>query len=98
MNVSRAYFSTNTFLNHSAINPVFNMFYSMKLKDNMAKQFRFMPDDEAKALFSDLMQHDPKAEYPHLLNTDRPNIIFVMLESFGAPILESLGGAKRCSS
>lgn len=94
MNVSRVYFSENMYLNHSAINPMFNMFYSFKLKDNFKDQYRFMDDNQAHTVFNNLIDYDLKTEVPQLLNTDKPNVILIILESFGAPILEPLGGAK----
>ncbi|NDW08854.1 LTA synthase family protein [Dysgonomonas sp. 520] len=94
MSPGSVYFSNNMFLNHAAINPVFNIFYSLKLSTDFSKQYRFMDDKEAHDVFADLMHYEPSDTIPQLLNTDRPNIVFIVLESFGAKILEPLGGEK----
>ncbi|MFR9166835.1 MAG: LTA synthase family protein [Dysgonomonas sp.] len=94
MNVSRVYFSENMYLNHSAINPLFNILYSLKLNTDLSSEYHFMDDGQAQLTFNRLMEHDKGAEVPELLKTDRPNIIFVILESFGANIIEPLGGVK----
>lgn len=94
MSVSRVYYSNNMFYNHAAINPVFNMLYSIKLNDNFDKEYRFFDNEKAETIFSDLMKADEAADTVKILKTERPNIIFVLLESFGAPILEPLGGEK----
>ena len=94
MNPGYAYFSNNMFLNHAALNPVFNMFYSMKQKKDLNKQFRFMDNAVAHKIFDNLMSYNKQDSVPVLLTTDRPNIVFIILESFGAGILEPLGGEK----
>lgn len=94
MNISRVYFSTNVFQNHAAINPIFNMFYSMKQDKAFNKQYRFMDDDKAHEIFTDLLSYEAGTDSVRLLKTDRPNIIFILLESFGAPVVEELGGEK----
>jgi len=94
MSVGRVYYSDNMFYNHAAVNPAFNMFYSIKLGSDFDKEYRFFKEEEAHAIFAGLMAHNQDSDTLHLLNTDRPNIIFVLLESFGAPVLEPLGGAK----
>lgn len=42
MNLSRAYFSEDTRLNHAAINPEFSLLYSLSHQDNFNDQFRFL--------------------------------------------------------
>ncbi|GAB6011582.1 LTA synthase family protein [Viscerimonas tarda] len=94
MNPGYVYFSENMFLNHAALNPVFNMFYSLKQQKDFNKQFRFMDDKVAHEIMDDLMRHNEQDSIPRLLTTDRPNIIFIIMESFGAKIVEPLGGVE----
>ncbi len=84
MNVGKAYFSDNMFLNHAAINPQFNLMYSFFKSDNFGSQYQFYDKIEATAIFDALMIQPPADSIPQLLNTDRPNIILFILESFSA--------------
>jgi phosphoglycerol transferase MdoB-like AlkP superfamily enzyme len=84
MNVGKAYFSDNMFLNHAAINPQFNLMYSFFKSDNFGSQYQFYDKTEATAIFDTLMIQPPADSIPQLLNTDRPNIILFILESFSA--------------
>ncbi|SBV96640.1 LTA synthase family protein [uncultured Dysgonomonas sp.] len=84
MNVGKAYFSDNMFLNHAAINPQFNLMYSFFKSDNFGSQYQFYDKAEATAIFDTLMMQPSADSIPQLLNTDRPNIILFILESFSA--------------
>lgn len=97
MNIGRVYFSEDIFLNHTAINPVFSMLSSFKQsKQAFDQEYRFMPDTEATQVFEEAFTVPafPRDSLPSLLNTDRPNIVFILLESFGAVVTESVGGLK----
>ena len=82
MNISRAYFSDRMFLNHAAINPVFNFFYMLNKNDHFETQYQFYEQDEARQVFSRLHEQPSNIDRPSLLNTDHPNIILFILESF----------------
>lgn len=84
MNVGKAYFSDNMFLNHAAINPQFNLMYSFFKSDNFGSQYQFYDKSQATTIFDALMIQPPADSIPQLLNTDRPNIILFILESFSA--------------
>lgn len=94
MNAGRVYFSKNVFVNHSAINPIWNFLSSFGKETDFGQQYRFMDDDKAQALFVDMRDTANYAPDTMLLNTQRPNVIYVILESFGANICEAAGGAK----
>lgn len=89
----RAYFSKNSFYNHSALNPVFNLMYTTLRKENISKQFQFYPDDKRARLFTPLFPTSGKSAKT-LLNTDRPNILVIAMESFSALFVDELGGMK----
>jgi phosphoglycerol transferase MdoB-like AlkP superfamily enzyme len=82
MNVGHAYFSDRMFLNHAAINPLFNFMYSLGKSDDFASQYHFYDGDEAQQAFNRLHEHGGNVVIPCLLHTDRPNIILFILESF----------------
>lgn len=82
MNIGHAYFSERMFLNHAAINPTFNLLYSFSKSEDFASQYQFYPIDEATLTFKQLNEQPVNDSVPQLLNTNRPNIILFMLESF----------------
>lgn len=82
MNIGHAYFSERMFLNHAAINPAFNLFYSFSKSEDFASQYQFYATDEAMHVFEQLSKQPQNDSIPQLLNTNRPNIILFMLESF----------------
>ena len=99
-NVGMVYFSQNQFLNHAAINPSFSLIASLSKQQDFASQFDFYPEEKRAAVFETLVK--PKSPYSatdslsskpiKLLNTDRPNILIVVLESFTANTIEAVGG------
>jgi phosphoglycerol transferase MdoB-like AlkP superfamily enzyme len=90
-NVGRVYFSDNQFLNHSAVNPVFSLMYSLNKSEKFSEQFDFFTEDERKKVFENLYPEVGETTI-RLLNTNRPNIVIVLLESFSGSIIEALGG------
>lgn len=97
MNLSRAYFSENQKLNHAAINPAFSLLYSATHQGNFSSQYDFMPDEAAAEILDGLLflpqGVTDSVAAPELLSTQRPDIVMVILESFSAHLLPSLGGA-----
>lgn len=93
-NPSVAYYSNNTFYNHCALNPLYSFIYSLSVKVKFKDEFRFFPADECERIVKPLY---PTSGTPQirLLNTTRPNVLFVVWESLGARFVESLGGAKN---
>lgn len=86
-----AYFSGNPYLNHLAVNPLYNLIYSLSVKDDFSSQFRFFDEPERETLFSPLF---PTAGVPqvNLLRTKRPDILLIVWESLSARYSEVLGG------
>lgn len=82
MNIGHAYFSERIFLNHAAINPAFNLMYSLSKSEDFASQYQFYASDDAMHVFEQLNKQPQTDSIPQLLNTDRPDIILFMLESF----------------
>ncbi|WP_205409947.1 LTA synthase family protein [Bacteroides ihuae] len=92
MNISTAYFSNKMLLNHAAINPLFNLMESISRETNFKEQYRFMDEKKANAEFAQLTDKPITDSIPELFTKKRPNIIFVVLESFMSKTMESLGG------
>lgn len=93
MNPSRAYFSARRGLNHAATNPVFNLLYSATHQNDFASQYRFMDDAEAAREFRAMGEIDGRKESDSTFTaTERPDVVFVILESFSSHLMPSLGG------
>ena len=94
MNLSKVYFSRDQRMNHAAINPAFSFMYSATHQNNFDKQYRFMDPKIADELFAEMVDKPVAAtdSIPQLLNTQRPNIIFIILESFSTHLMETFGG------
>ncbi|MDR0699420.1 MAG: sulfatase-like hydrolase/transferase [Tannerella sp.] len=97
MNVGHAYFSDRMFLNHAAINPLFNFMYSLGKSDYFATQYRFYDRSEAQQTFNILHEKGEDVVIPRLLHTDRPNIILFLLESFSYDVaVDSVIAPNMC--
>jgi phosphoglycerol transferase MdoB-like AlkP superfamily enzyme len=97
-NVGMVYFSNRQFLNHSAINPVFSLVASLYKQQDFASQFQFFPEEKRKGIFQSLLPVPSDSlcraeEKVELLNTQRPDILLVILESFSANAVGAVGGA-----
>lgn len=97
-NIGNAYFSQNAFLNHAAVNPVFSVFESLLHQTDFAKQYRFMSEQEADKIFSQMVSSSDHNTYP-LLNSEtrrngKPDILIVIMESFANDLLPSVGTQK----
>ncbi|HOK60635.1 LTA synthase family protein [Tenuifilum sp.] len=90
INPGKVYFSQNNFCNHAALNPVWNMMYSVSKSSSMSKTYNVEIDKAtAHQRFGELMHTDSTL---YVLNTNQPNIIIILLESFGAKLVGPLGG------
>lgn len=107
MNVGRAYYCDNQFLNHSAVNPVFSFFYSSLKVQDFGKEYRFFTPEEASRIWNEMndgMLHDADTNNiagnendttSPLLLTARPDIVLVLMEGFSAKFIGALGAEKE---
>jgi phosphoglycerol transferase MdoB-like AlkP superfamily enzyme len=92
MNTGYVYFSkTSVFANHAAINVIWNVGNALATSDEM-KPVKFFKEKKAEEIF-EKMTHD-EGTTKKLLNTARPNIIVIIMESFTSKIIEPLHGLK----
>jgi len=93
MNSGFAYFSSNSFVNHAALNMPFHFGESLAHSIPENNPYHDFDPDELMAVEKRLFPDSPEAG-PSLLKTSRPNIILIILESFTAKVVEPLGGLK----
>ena len=86
-NIGQVYYSQNQFLNHSAVNPVFNFIDSF---DRANADYHFMDDEECNQLIAS-HYNTQSIDCDTLLNTQTPNIIIILLEGCGGEFTE-IGG------
>ena len=94
MNVGYVYYSSDQFLNHSAVNPAFSLIYSSLKYKNLEKLYHFYSANECKENFETLQFSTLTTEPDTLLTTTRPNVVLVLMEGLGATFVEPLGGEK----
>jgi phosphoglycerol transferase MdoB-like AlkP superfamily enzyme len=91
-NVGQVYFSSNQFLNHSAVNPAFSLLSSMGKSKDFASEFNFFEEEKRAELFSGLYPVTDGDSIVQVLNTNRPNVLLILMEGFGGVFIEPLGG------
>lgn len=89
-NVGQVYYSQNQFLNHAAVNPVFNFLSSFEETSSYIPEYQFMEEEERAQLMKDLYPTQ-SISTDTLLNTRRPDIIIILLESCGGIFTEDIG-------
>ena len=90
INAGTVYFSEEMFLNHTAINVVWNVGSSVFNQKPVNNPYQFGDLTVAKELTSSLTA--VKGTPVRLLNNTRPNILMIVLESFGSAFIEPLSG------
>ena len=90
---SDSYFSKHNILNVAAVNNLYNVTFSIIDYYQIEEQnyFHFMPDAEALAIVNQI-QETKKDTTVNILNTDKPNIVLILLESWSADLIETLSG------
>ncbi|HXI00792.1 MAG TPA: sulfatase-like hydrolase/transferase [Sphingobacteriaceae bacterium] len=93
INPSMAYFSNKPILNHAAVNTHWNLLHDWLKKSAGDNPYKYFPQHKANALVHQLYAGKGEKSI-FLLTTQRPNVVLIILESFTADIIESLGGEK----
>lgn len=89
-NVSKVYFSPDQLLNHAATNPLFSLLSTIGDDEELRPQYLFYEEPERAARFEELRGDRPDTvAYPRLLRQTRPNVVLVILESFGRTFMEA---------
>lgn len=99
MNLSRAYFSTNSKLNHIAVNPLHSLIYSISRQSNFGEQFNFYSEKDVAESLSLILKREGASQRDttvYLINK-RPDIYVIILESFSSHLFPTLGGDSVAS-
>ena len=89
-NVGQVYYSQVQFLNHSAVNPLFNFFASIGKSTNDIPQYNYFADEKCNELLKGMFFTDSQPA-DTLLNTRRPNVLVIIMESCGGEFTQ-IGG------
>lgn len=80
---------TNPFANHAGINAAWNFLWSVSASAAIAYPEQLCDAEQAQRHLQELTA---SAHVVPLINTPRPNVILIILESFSASIIEPMGG------
>lgn len=90
INAGTVYFSESMFLNHTAINAVWNVGTSAFTQKPVDNPYKFTDTDKAQAIFDSIAF---KGCIPKMvLNTDTPNVLMIILESFSGYVVGATDG------
>ena len=91
MNVGHAYFTSDQFMNHSAVNPGFSLLSSVSKTSDYSEWYDYLEEDRRRELFEGL--YDTSLEGTEkLLNTDRPNVLVLVMEGMGGDFVHAISG------
>ena len=93
-NVGQVFFSQNQFLNHSAVNPVFNFLSSFEKTASYIVDYDYFPEAECDSLMVGLYP-TTSIDTDTLLTTQRPNIVIILMESAGDVFAEAMPNLQQ---
>jgi phosphoglycerol transferase MdoB-like AlkP superfamily enzyme len=92
INTGSVYFHQEAYVNHVAVNPVWNLIYTITEGEKLSQSVSYMSDTEVREIIRGMHIH---AQNPlPVLNNGSPNIIIIILESFSFPLISELSGDK----
>ena len=91
INISDVYFSEKLYADHASINLPWNIMFSILNRDDTKNPFMYFFKEESGKLV-DSLYDSGTLRIPSILNVAKPNVIIIILESFTAKWVESLGG------
>lgn len=94
VNESAAYYSGLQINNHIATNNMWFLAHSILDANDTKNPYIFMEDKNAKKTTSDLFAPATK-KTKSILKNNKPNIVFIILESWTADIIKSLGAEEN---
>jgi len=93
INAGSVYFSNKMFLNHAAINAVWNVGTTAFTQKPVKNPYEFTSQTDASAVARALTLN--QGTPVKVLNTAKPNILMIVLESFSSYLVGPLGGDEK---
>ncbi len=90
LSTSSAYFSQKQYANHSAINPIWNLGFSLSESNDLQHKYLYYSEKEVTNKLAPLKSGNGTTI--NLLRNNRPNIILIITESLTAKALVATGG------
>ncbi|MBP5770645.1 MAG: LTA synthase family protein [Bacteroidaceae bacterium] len=87
----RVFYSKTTYYNHAALNPLFNLFYTLTKKEDDYRQYDFFTEEERAQIMEGVFPIVSDST-EMLLTNQRPNVLVIVLEGFGSCFVPELGG------
>ncbi|SIT79372.1 LTA synthase family protein [Pontibacter indicus] len=92
INQSVVYFSENPYANHAGLNMPWNLMDTMlKYSEETQNPYLYMDHDKAAAKVAELYAATADSS-EKVIGVERPNVLFIILESYTAKFVEHLGG------
>lgn len=98
INQGVAFYCSNAFCNSAAINPIYNLLQDITIVNVIPDKNSYCISDNevAKKIIGD-SYISCQENITSLLNTSRPNLLFIFLESWSADNVARLGGIQGCT-
>lgn len=95
INQSAVYFSNSSIINHASLNTEWNLMHSV-IENHFSNEnpYVFMDKNIAKYKIDSLYNLSSHTS-DTILNTNKPNIVFIILESFTSDVVEYFGGEQN---
>ena len=93
MNVGHAYFTSDQFLNHSAVNPGFSLLSSISKTSDYSEWYDYLDEERRSEVFQGLYDTSDSVN-DTLLNTTRPNVMILVMEGMGGDFVNAISGMK----
>ncbi|MFM6975243.1 MAG: LTA synthase family protein [Sphingobacteriaceae bacterium] len=94
INQSMSYYSQKPLINHASVNTYWNLLHDItKNLSGQNNPYQYTDTTKANELV-DACYPATKSASPAILTQNRPNVVVIILESFTADLVESLGGEK----
>ena len=90
-NPGKVYFSDKPFLNSAAVNPAFNLFYSLSKVKDFGDRANYFTAEELEQQFAELQINSASSPTVSLFSHNRPNIVLVILEGCGKTFYDMPG-------
>ena len=90
-NPGMVYFSEKPFLNSAAVNPAFNLFYSLSKVKDFSERANYFAPEELEQQYAELEINSTSHPTVSLFTHNRPNIVLVILEGCAKTFYDTPG-------